>query len=154
MLASALLEKTFLSSCEANKSFSMNYLLDTCTISDFFKKVPSVISRFEQLSPVQIHISAITVMEIEYGLKLHSERELKIRPVWTSLLAFIRVLPFSENCAAESALFRQKLKTAGTPVGPYDLLVAGTAAANKLTLVPSNLSEFRRFSGLAIENWR
>jgi tRNA(fMet)-specific endonuclease VapC len=58
----------------------MNYLLDTCVVSDFFKKIPSVIENFKRLSPKQIHISAITVMEIEYGLNLHKEREKKNTP--------------------------------------------------------------------------
>ena len=131
----------------------MNYLLDTCTISYFFKKIPSVISHFEQLSPMNMHVSAITVMEIEYGLKLNPEREKKIRPVWTSLKGLIRVLPFSEDCAAKSAAFRATLKLAGTPVGPYDILIAGTAAANNLVVVTTNLSEFKRFPDLPVENW-
>ena len=54
----------------------MNYLLDTCVVSDFFKKTPQVIAPFQQISPENIHISSITVMEIEYGLRFNAEREI------------------------------------------------------------------------------
>lgn len=93
-------------------------------------------------------------MEIEYGLKLNVEREMKIRPVWTSLLSLIRVLPLSVACATHAAHFRASLKAAGTPVGPYDLLLAGTAAAHDLTIITSNLREFQRFPSLIVEDWR
>ena len=49
----------------------MNYLLDTCTISYFFKKNHSVIRHLESVTPMQIHLSAITFFEVEYGLKLN-----------------------------------------------------------------------------------
>jgi tRNA(fMet)-specific endonuclease VapC len=84
----------------------MSYLLDTCVISDFFKKMPMTIEHFERVSPKQIHISSISVMEIEYGLKLNSEREKKIRPIWDALLKEIRILPFSEPCANATAIVR------------------------------------------------
>lgn len=132
----------------------MNYLLDTCVISDFFKKIPSVISQFENLSPSQIHISTITVMEIEYGLRLSEEREKKIRPLWETLLKQIKIVIVCHQCAIAIATIRAKFKNAGLLIGPYDILIAGTALANKFIMVSSNLKEFNRISEIKIENWR
>lgn len=132
----------------------MKYLLDTCTISDFFKKTPSVITHFENVLPKQIHISTITVMEIEYGLKLNSEREKKIRPLWETLLNHIQVVPFSNNCAVASSTLRSQLKTAGLLIGPYDILIAGTAFAYDFIVVTSNLKEFNRLTEIKVEDWR
>lgn len=132
----------------------MNYLIDTCTVSDFFKKIPSVISRFEEISPQQIYISSISFMEIEYGLRLNPEREKKIRPLWESLLKLIQVAPYCRQCAKETAQIRSVLKVSGTPVGPFDLLIAGTAIAHQLTMVTSNYSEFKRIPDITVENWR
>ena len=42
---------------------------------------------------------------------------------------------------------------AGTPIGTYDLPIAGQAVANGLTLVTANESEFSRVSGLKWQNW-
>jgi len=132
----------------------MNYLLDTSAISDFFKKYPGVVQRFASIAPVQIHISAITVMEIEYGLCLNAVREAKIRPLWVQLLKCIQVVPYCTNCASETSLVRSHLKTRGLLIGPYDILIAGTALAHQMCVVTSNSSEFERIPGLSLENWR
>ncbi|MBS0634828.1 MAG: type II toxin-antitoxin system VapC family toxin [Verrucomicrobia bacterium] len=132
----------------------MNYLLDTCVLSDFFKKDPSTIAHFEKISPSQLFVSTITVMEIEYGLKLHKEREIKIRPLWKSLLKYIQVVPFSVECAEAAATLRASLKSSGQLIGPFDILIAATGHAHNMVLVTSNMSEFSRVQSLKIENWR
>lgn len=48
---------------------------------------------------------------------------------------------------------RARLRLAGTPIGEYDLLIAGIALANKLALVTHNTSEFSRVPGLQVEDW-
>lgn len=55
----------------------MRYLLDTCAISDFIKGEFGTIVRFKQTSPVDIAISAITFMELGYGLALNPQRAIK-----------------------------------------------------------------------------
>ena len=49
---------------------------------------------------------------------------------------------------------RAVLAAAGTPIGPYDVPIAGQAAARRLVLVTRNVGEFSRVSGLRIENWQ
>lgn len=132
----------------------MNYLLDTCVISDFFRKIPLLIKRFEAISPENIHISSITVMEIEYGLKLHLERENRIRPIWKKLIDHIHVISFSPQCAYAAASIRANLKTKGLSIGSYDSLIAGTCLAHDMIMVTSNLSEFNRVPKLIVEDWR
>lgn len=45
------------------------------------------------------------------------------------------------------------LVEAGTPIGPYDLLIAGQARARDLTVITRNSREFGRVDGLRMENW-
>lgn len=132
----------------------MNYLLDTCTVSDLFKKVPAVVKRFEEVSPKQIHLSTITVMEIEHGLRLHADREKKIRPVWDTFSKLITIIPFSHYCGAAAAKLRCYLKSSGQPIGPYDILIAGTALAHNQVVVTSNTKEFKRMPEIVVEDWR
>ena len=132
----------------------MNYLLDTCVVSDFFKKIPSVVDHFKEISPEKIHISSITVMELEYGLKLNPGRAKSIRPLWSELSKYIHVIPYSPQCAIATATLRADLKEQGLPIGPYDLLIAGTSISHKMILVTSNTKEFKRISGITIEDWR
>ena len=48
---------------------------------------------------------------------------------------------------------RAYLALKGTPIGPYDVLIAGQAQARSMILVTGNTDEFKRVEGLAIENW-
>lgn len=132
----------------------MNYLLDTCVISDFLKKIPSVVEHFKSVSPEKIHISSITVMEIEFGLRLNLERAKKITPLWKELLRHIHIVPYSPGCAVASATIRSELKKQGLPIGPYDLLIAGTSINYKMTMVTSNHEEFKRVAEIILEDWR
>ena len=54
------------------------------------------------------------------------------------------------RCAGE---IRATLAARGTPIGPYDTLIAGQAQARGLILVIHNTREFNRVEGLRIEDW-
>ena len=45
------------------------------------------------------------------------------------------------------------LAAAGTPIGPYDVLIAGQARARDLTLITRDMGEFSRVDGLRAESW-
>ncbi|MEZ4591976.1 MAG: PIN domain-containing protein [Chloroflexota bacterium] len=55
--------------------------------------------------------------------------------------------------ARQAAQIRATLEKAGQPIGPYDLLIAGTALAHNHTLVTHNVKEFSRVAGLQLEDW-
>ncbi|MDU2734121.1 MAG: VapC toxin family PIN domain ribonuclease, partial [Mixta calida] len=46
-----------------------------------------------------------------------------------------------------------ELAKAGTPVGPYDSMIAAHARSLGLILVTNNTHEFVRISGLRLEDW-
>ena len=46
----------------------MTWLLDTCVLSDFARGEAGTLRRLKAASPAEIAVSAITVMEVEYGL--------------------------------------------------------------------------------------
>lgn len=132
----------------------MKYLLDTCTVSDFVKGQPGVMARIKALSPRQIVVSALTRMEIDYGLALNSERARKLTPVLDAFFSVVGTVPFDEADARATAAIRAALKSKGQPIGAYDAVIAGTAVARGLIVVTSNVGEFHRVSGLQVENWR
>ena len=43
--------------------------------------------------------------------------------------------------------------TSGTPIGPYDMLIAAHARHIGATVVTNNEREFRRVPGLSVRNW-
>jgi len=132
----------------------MKYLLDTCTVSDFVKGQPKVLARIKATSPNLIVVSALTRMEVDYGLAQNAARAKKLAPILDAFFSTIATLPFDEADARAAAAIRAALKTQGQPIGAYDVLIAGTGLARGLVVVTSNVSEFKRVSGLHVEDWR
>jgi tRNA(fMet)-specific endonuclease VapC len=132
----------------------MRYLLDTCVISDFIKGETGTKVRLKQTPPLDIAISAITVMELRYGLALNPQRAQTIEPAIASFLASVTILPFSPIEAEQAAQIRAVLKSQGQPIGAYDVLIAATALQHNLLMITANQREFDRVSGLQTENWR
>ena len=132
----------------------MRYLLDTCVVSDFFKGEKETLRRFQETASEEMAISDISVMEIIFGLQLKPVVKKRLSQPFQELLDRIYVCPFDTSAARESGWIRARLKTEGTPIGPYDVLIAGTALARGLILVTSNTGEFARVEGLRIEDWR
>jgi len=132
----------------------MKYLLDTCTVSDFVKGQPNVLSRIKTTSPKLVCVSALTRMEIDYGLSINPQRARKLAPMLDAFFSTIVTLPFDEADAQATAAIRAALKTKGQPIGAYDALIAGTGLARGLVVVTSNIGEFQRVSGLQVEDWR
>ena len=132
----------------------MTYLLDTCAVSDFARGEINTLRYIKLMTPSDVFISAITLMEINYGMLLNPERTAKIRLVMEDFLDSITILPLREREANAAAKIRTILKAQGTPIGAYDLLIAATAKVHYLTVVTSNVKEFERVPELNVVNWR
>jgi tRNA(fMet)-specific endonuclease VapC len=132
----------------------MKYLLDTCTVSDFVKGHPNVLVRVKATPPDLISVSVLTRMEVDYGLALNAERARKLVPMLDAFFSTIATLPFDEADAKAAAAIRAALKIMGQPIGAYDVLIAGAGLARGLVVVTSNVGEFKRVSGLQVEDWR
>jgi tRNA(fMet)-specific endonuclease VapC len=70
-----------------------------------------------------------------------------------SLLAPFQCLPFDEIDATYYGTLRHELEIRGEVIGPYDLQIAAICLRHQLTLVTSNLTEFTRVTGLAVQDW-
>jgi len=132
----------------------MKYLLDTFTVSDFVKGHPNVLARVKATSPSLIAVSVLTRMEVDYGLALNAERARKLATMLDAFFSTIATLPFDQADAKAAAAIRAALKIMGQPIGAYDVLIAGAGLARGLVVVTSNIGEFKRVSGLQVEDWR
>jgi len=103
-------------------------------------------------APADIGVPAVVVFELLTGIakSVHPKKRTK---QLNSLLDAVKLLPFSTEEAKSSAAIRAQLEKMGTPIGPLDVLIAGTAMANQAVLVSHNLAEFNRVDGLKIEDW-
>lgn len=71
----------------------------------------------------------------------------------TFLGAGVDVIDFDAADAREAGDIRAHLKRAGTPIGPYDVLIAGQARRRGARLATLNAREFARVPGLIVEDW-
>ena len=130
------------------------YLLDADTLSFFVRREPGVLSRIARTAPESLWVSTVTLMEVEFGLVQKPAKRAKVEKVLGLLLAQARVATFTELEARTTARIRGSLAASGRPIGPYDVMLAGTALAHGLTVVSGNLREYRRVDGLVSEDWR
>jgi tRNA(fMet)-specific endonuclease VapC len=128
------------------------YVLDTNTLSYFFRGEGRVAEHLSRVSPSDVAIPTIVLFEIETGIAKSPEAT-KRRTQLDEAMSTVRLLPFGRKEARSAARIRADLAAAGKPIGPYDVLIAGTASANGATLVTRNVREFGRVSGLAVESW-
>ena len=126
--------------------------LDTNTLIYFFKGQGGVAERLLAHAPGQLALSSVVVFELETGLA-KSRQPRKRREQLRSLLSMIKVIPLGVEEAQVCASLRARLEKAGTPIGPMDTLIAGTALCHGATLVTRNVSEFGRVEGLRVVDW-
>ncbi len=102
---------------------------------------------------MQLAVSVITEMEVEYGLARNLNLAPRVREVMRLLLTTIPVLAFEREDARVAANLRASLNSRGTPIGAYDLLIAACALRRDLVIVTHNTREFARIGGLGTEDW-
>lgn len=131
----------------------MHYLLDTNICIYLIKKrPPEALAQFRQHSPLDVAISTITLFELEYGVEKSQYRQ-RSQDALAKFLLPLNLLALDRSAAADAAVIRAELERKGVPIGPYDLLIAGLARSQSMTLVTNNTKEFERVDGLRLENW-
>lgn len=128
------------------------YVLDTNTLIYFFKGLGNVAENLLDKSPGDIGVPAIVLYELEVGINKSQSPRKRIKQL-NDLISTAVLLPFGKAEAKTAAKIRAQLEKNGTPIGPYDILIAGTALANKATLVTHNLKEFKRVKELNVIDW-
>ena len=130
----------------------MKYLLDTDTCIYALKQNEAVLGRMLARSRADVAVSVISEGELRTGAAKSSSPVKTMRLV-ENFLRPLTVVEFTSSDAVSYASVRAKLERAGTPIGPFDTLIAAQALGRKLILVSNNEREFRRVSGLRLENW-
>ncbi len=131
----------------------MIYMLDTNICIYIIKKKPLIVlETLRKLDIGDVCISAITLAELEYGVKKSQQRE-RNQVALTAFLSPVEILPFSDSAAIISGDIRASLEQKGQIIGAYDLLIAAHALSEHLILVTNNTDEFKRIPGLSLENW-
>jgi tRNA(fMet)-specific endonuclease VapC len=132
----------------------MRYLLDTNVWVDYLnQRFPNVSARIVALGPRKLLLSSVVLAELRYGADKSGDPRRNHARI-DILEADVARLDFDETAALAFGQLRVALEAQGTPIGAYDMLIAGQALSRDLILVTDNLREFSRVPGLQTENWR
>src|SRR5216683_7176224 len=119
----------------------LRYMLDTDICIFVLRNRPvEVRQKFRQFVD-ELCISTITAGELFYGVERSAQR-IENRRVVEEFIGNLNVLPFTMRAAAHFAQLRAELTRAGAACGPYDMLIAGHARSEDLTVVTNNVREF------------
>ena len=130
----------------------MRYLLDTSTCIAHLRGGSPHLSERLAGNGAESVLCSIVLSELLFGVE-RSASPATERAKCEAFTSSFDSLPFDNDAASKAAQIRSKLASAGTPIGPYDLLIAAIAVSRGLILVTGNTSEFARVSDLQVENW-
>lgn len=132
----------------------MNFLLDTNVCIDFLNgRFKEVTRRIREASPDNLCLSSVVIAELRYGADKNRKKESNHRKL-DILTEEIGCADFDQEAANTFGRVRTDLERKGTPIGPYDMMIAAHALSLDLVLVTDNVREFNRVEGLRVENWR
>ena len=100
----------------------------------------------------RLAVSTITVSELAYGSERSSDPAAN-RLAVSQFLSLVAVLPFDDAAAQHAGELRAQLAASGTPIGGYDVLIAGHARSAGLAVVTNNAREFDRVPGIEVRDW-
>lgn len=128
-------------------------IIDTDTISYFFRGNADVVAKIDEYLAEHgfVYLSVITYYEILNGLYFKDAKNQLAQ--FERFVSLNKVLPLTAEIAKMSARICADLRSKGRTIGHNDVLIAGTAITDDLTLVTNNARHFSRVSGLDLDNW-
>ena len=130
----------------------LKFMLDTDTVIFTMNRRPEHMREMFKLNKGQMAISTVTLGELIFGAEKSAKPEHNLQVV-EGFAARLEVLPFDTAACTHWGQVRNELRKAGTPIGPYDQMLAGHARSLGLILVTHNTREFRQVGGLRLEDW-
>ena len=134
----------------------MSYLLDTKAVVALLRNKPAKVReryREAEASGDYLALSSVVLFELWYGVAKSSRVPENTERLRILLSGDLDLLDFDDEDARTAGKVHAALEKGGTPIGAYDLLIAGQALRRGLTVVTANTEEFGRVSGLNWQDW-
>jgi len=135
-------------------------LLDTNVVSELMRRQSdqTVVEWLGQQARVSLWISAVTLMEIRYGLQAMSggRRQIETARSFERLLSGVlgnRVAPFDGGAAEQTASLMASRRARGRTGELKDSMIAGIAIANRATLATRNTTHFEDLPVPVVNPW-
>jgi tRNA(fMet)-specific endonuclease VapC len=112
------------------------------SIEDYFKSIPNH----------EIEIPVIVKAELLYGIEKSNLKEAN-RNIYEKFIESFKIVNLNDDALQYYAKKRVELEKNGIIIGSNDLFIASIVLAHDGILITHNTKEFKRVSGLKIEDW-
>lgn len=112
-------------------------MLDTNIVIYTIRNNPERVREAFKKHDNQMCISSVTYGELIYGAERSSQPERNLADI-EGLATRLYVTPFDHHAVEHFGQLRTALYKIGKPICPYEMMIAGHARANGLTLVSNN----------------
>ncbi len=128
-------------------------LLDTDTISYYFRNHPKVIKKLDQYLQVFgfLNLSVVTYYEVLNGLYFKDAHSQISR--FERFVELNEVIGLTEKSAKRAARIYADLRSKGITISHSDVMIAAIAIENGFTLISNNENHFKHISDLDLDNW-
>jgi len=138
----------------------MNYLLDTCVLSEFTRRRPDekVVRWLDQIADEKLFLNAITIGEIQHGIQRLPDSSRK-----SNLLIWMnnglierfgkRILSLDTATLILWGNLIARMEKSGHPMPAMDSLIAATALQHHLTIITRNTNDFQPCGVQLINPW-
>ncbi|MDJ0680185.1 MAG: type II toxin-antitoxin system VapC family toxin [Xenococcaceae cyanobacterium MO_167.B52] len=135
----------------------MNYLLDTCVLSEYVKKNPNyqVINWLDNQDETSLYVSIISIAELKKGIiRIQSSKPNRYHKLrnWLQKLEqrfHSRILPLDENIMNTWATICGQSEAKGNKLPVIDSFIAATAYQYDMIIVTRNIADFS-FSSIKV----
>ena len=132
------------------------YLLDTNILIEFMCGTPSVVNKIIQIGFDKCCTSVLSMHELYYGAYNAKKRSDKCfrqeMDRIERLLTKLTVLSLETKRDVYGNI-KYSLESKGQIIDEFDMMIAGHAISEGLTVVTNNLKHFDRIPDLKVENW-
>jgi toxin FitB len=138
----------------------MNYLLDTCVLSEFTRRQPEqkVLEWLDQIPEEKLYLSVITIGEVQHGIERLPSSQRK-----TELLLWLnnalierfegRILALDTATMLVWGTLTAQMERAGRPTGSMDGLMVATTLRHQMIIATRNTSDFEPCGVQVINPW-
>jgi tRNA(fMet)-specific endonuclease VapC len=128
----------------------VGYLLDTATLAEILRAVPSrlLVRRLASVPTRDRWTSVISVSQLLMAARQTKQPRLMQDVI--RLVAAVKVAPFDMQAAQSFAKFRA---TVAPETDTDDVMIAAIAAANDYTLITRRPSDFKTYPHVRVEDW-
>lgn len=127
------------------------YLLDTNICISMLKNKYGVREAISKVKVENCYVSEVVLGELYFGASFSNNKNERLKDV-AFIIDHFKVIPISGTLPLFGDI-KAELKSRGTLIDDFDILIGCAAIVSNLTMVTDNVKHLERLPGIIIENW-